>query len=136
MSSHFSIGRFDAGKADILLPDKTISALHAEVYIDDNGQMFLSDLGSSNGTVIIRNGKRIPFSSAKAALNSSDTLLFGGAKYRMDDILSKLSMQKSASAVSPKYDLSVSSDTKMRRCVFCGSVTPLHGSCIECSRAD
>ena len=41
----------------LAIPDATVSGLHARVSLRD-GQVFLADLGSSNGTLIKVNGER------------------------------------------------------------------------------
>jgi len=37
-------------EADLCVPDRTLSRLHARVSLDENGQVWLEDLGSKNGT--------------------------------------------------------------------------------------
>ncbi|MFN7454014.1 MAG: FHA domain-containing protein [Pseudobdellovibrionaceae bacterium] len=49
--------RLGRSTGEILLPDPKISALHAQVEIDQNGQYFLVDRGSSNGIKV--DGERV-----------------------------------------------------------------------------
>ena len=132
MSKRFLLGRADAGRADVLLTGSTISARHAEIAMDSNGALLLSDLGSSNGTAIVRNGKSIPVSSSAVSLLPSDLVSLGGKKFTVDELLNKLSSvtesnKRDAAIVTPAM-----SNQKMIRCLSCGCVTPQGAACIEC----
>ena len=128
MSQRFLLGRADARNADILLQGGTISAKHAEISIDTYGALFIRDLGSSNGTSIIRGGgKALAVSSQNIALRSSDRVSLGGNEFTVDTLLSKMKV----GSVSSKYG-SLSSSKKMMRCTHCGSITPQGSVCIEC----
>ena len=132
MSKRLSIGRADAKSADILLHGGTISAKHAEIYIDNNGSLLFSDLGSSNGTEIIRHGQTLKVSSNTISLLPSDIVSLGGERFSVDELLSK----QSKASGTPKVSLSSHKDKmsakKMIRCLTCGSVTPQGTACIEC----
>jgi two-component system, cell cycle response regulator len=56
------------------LPDESISRYHAYVGHDDEGQVRLTDLGSTNGTYI--NGRRLP-SRTPACLRDGDRIQLG-----------------------------------------------------------
>jgi len=58
----FNIGRNVSN--DIILNDKMVSRQHAQLFKLDNGQVFIKDLGSSNGTFV--NGNKITECSLKA----------------------------------------------------------------------
>jgi pSer/pThr/pTyr-binding forkhead associated (FHA) protein len=130
MGKRFSLGRADAGKADVLLVGSTISAEHAEIYIDDSGALLISDLGSSNGTTIIRNGKVLSVSSSAISLHSRDVISLGGKKFTVDEILAKQPTGQNVKLVSSKKVHA--SEKKMIRCPSCGSVTPAGMACVEC----
>ncbi|MCE3010688.1 MAG: FHA domain-containing protein [Proteobacteria bacterium] len=49
--------RLGRSTGEILLPDSKISALHAQIETDQNGQYFLVDRGSSNGIKV--DGKKV-----------------------------------------------------------------------------
>jgi len=66
----YVIGR----RGQIQLFDKTTSAHHAELAIIDN-QLYLTDLGSTNGTYLMEMGKRKPFKEGYIRLDQ--TLSFG-----------------------------------------------------------
>lgn len=131
MSKRFSLGRADAGKADILLSGNTISARHAELHIDHSGTLLVSDLGSSNGTSILRNGKTINVLSESIPLVSSDILYLGDKGFSMEKLLAKLPKGGNTSSLSvPTPQRGIGG--KMMRCLVCGSVTPAGSSCVEC----
>lgn len=66
----YIIGR----KGSIQLFDKTASAHHAELVVL-NGELYLTDLNSRNGTYLMDNGKRTPFKEGYIEINQ--TLAFG-----------------------------------------------------------
>lgn len=66
----YVIGR----KGHIPLNDKTASARHAELVVLDN-TLYLTDLGSTNGTYLLKDGKRMPF--REGYLDLDQTLAFG-----------------------------------------------------------
>ena len=66
----YIIGR----KGNIQLFDKTASAHHAELVISD-GDLYLTDLNSKNGTYLMDAGKRKPFKEGHIQMNQ--TLAFG-----------------------------------------------------------
>jgi len=131
MSKYFSIGRADAKRADILLSGNTISAKHAEIYVDNNGMLLVSDLGSSNGTCILRSGKKLSVSSKAISLIPSDILSLGGNDFTVDALLKKIPTGGNVSNKLQSENLSKASG-KMMRCSFCGSVTPKGSACVEC----
>jgi len=131
MSQRYTIGRNSAGKAEILLPGSTISARHAELVVDDHGKLLLRDIGSSNGTKVIRSGKEIVVSSTPVSLLSSDVVGFGKERFAVDALLAKMPARQTAAAPSAGI-ADAGPERKMRRCPACGCVTPLGGACIEC----
>jgi pSer/pThr/pTyr-binding forkhead associated (FHA) protein len=133
MGRRFTIGRSDASKADILLHGKTISAKHAELYIDEAGVLSVFDLGSSNGTIVLRKGKGIKVGDVPFVLESTDVLQLGGEKFTIPSLMAKISSAPSTPVMVPQKEESpVAAGNKMRRCLSCGSVTPLHGPCVSC----
>jgi len=132
MTKRFSLGRADAGRADVLFTGSTISAKHAEITMDGKGALLLSDLGSSNGTSIVRNGKIISVSSGMVSLLSSDLVSLGGKKFTVDELLSKLATASESSKRDAAIAVPAMSSQKMIRCLSCGCVTPQGAACIEC----
>ena len=68
----------------VIESDSTISRNHAEVFIDDENRIFITDLNSSNGTFI--NGLRIYDSQI---LNENDVVLVGNTKLNWEQFLEK-----------------------------------------------
>jgi len=66
----YVIGR----KGNIQLNDRTTSAQHARLVVLNN-TLYLTDLGSTNGTFLLQDGKRTPFSEGYVELDQ--TLAFG-----------------------------------------------------------
>jgi len=76
-------GRHVVGRkpeCDITVPDKTVSRQHAELEIKQDGECFLSDLGSHNGTSV--NGVRV---TNRVPLSLGDTVMFGQVEFRLSD---------------------------------------------------
>jgi pSer/pThr/pTyr-binding forkhead associated (FHA) protein len=69
-----SVGREGA---DIMLPDKTVSRRHAVVVVEENGAVWMEDLGSTNGTK--RAGAPLP-AGQRASVSNGMALQFGGIK--------------------------------------------------------
>jgi predicted component of type VI protein secretion system len=67
MSRRFTIGRDK--HCDVPIFDDSVSRLHAEIWLADDGSLMLADRGSANGTTVVR-GK------SKFALNQ-DVILPG-----------------------------------------------------------
>jgi ABC-type multidrug transport system ATPase subunit/ABC-type multidrug transport system permease subunit len=68
-----TIGR--APDNDIMLDYPTVSAHHARIVMS-NGQAFLEDIGSTNGTALTQPGKRI----SRAPIGPSDVVFFGSLR--------------------------------------------------------
>jgi serine/threonine protein kinase len=66
------IGR-DPKEADVVLEDTLVSRRHAQLGADKNGQVFVADLQSRNGT--FHNARKI---TAPVALSPGDKVAFGG----------------------------------------------------------
>src|SRR5438128_4340542 len=71
----FQIGRSD--KNHVVLADDLASRHHAMLQRSEEGQFYISDLGSSNGTFV--NGGRI---SAPVILRSGDRVSIGNHEFR------------------------------------------------------
>lgn len=68
----------DASSADYVLKNETISRAHAEIT-RRNGEYYITDLGSTNGTFI--NGKRLP-KNTPIAVSNGDTVKFSNEELR------------------------------------------------------
>lgn len=77
----YTVGRKEEN--DYCIPNSTISRRHFQLDVSDNNEIFITDLGSQNGTFI--NNEKI---SEKTKVNLKDTVKVGDAELRlltMDD---------------------------------------------------
>ena len=72
-----TFGRADA--ADIRVHDQFASSAHARIY-HRGGQMYLEDMGSTNGTYL--NGRQVRSASR---LQMADTIRIGDSEYRYEE---------------------------------------------------
>jgi beta-barrel assembly-enhancing protease len=75
-----SIGR--ANSNQIIIDDKSVSAIHAQLIIDDNGKLFICDLNSKNGTFI--NNVQI---NERHVLNIDDQVRLGNFNFNWMEAL-------------------------------------------------
>lgn len=78
--------------ADVVLNDNSVSRKHARIYTA-NGNFFVEDLGSTNGTFV--NGKRI---RKKTQLQAADTVLVGLFAYKLDEQARNLNNESAITA--------------------------------------
>ena len=72
------IGR--GNQAAFVLLDETLSRRHARLTLDDDGDLFIEDLNTTNGTRL--NGRRAP-PGEPVRLSDADELELGGVKLRV-----------------------------------------------------
>lgn len=80
----WTIGRADAGLANILISDSTVSAEHAFLYFI-NGAFYLQDNESTNGTFIERSGVKERIKAGE--IFPSDRIYFGNELKRVDELI-------------------------------------------------
>ncbi len=76
----YIIGR----EGDIYLDDKTVSKRHAELQIM-NGEIYLRDLQSTNGTYLVKNNRLIAFAEGYVQLNQA--VVIGNRQYTVRKLL-------------------------------------------------
>lgn len=79
-SRTYIIGR----EAQICLEDKTVSKQHAEIQIY-NGEIYLRDLGSTNGTYLVKNNRLVAFAEGYVQLNQP--VVIGNRQYTIRKLL-------------------------------------------------
>lgn len=77
---YFTIGR----KGKVCIPDQTVSKQHAEVWIK-NGEIYLRDLNSTNGTFLVKNFRQVQFREGYVQLNQ--VLAFGRIRCSVQKLL-------------------------------------------------
>lgn len=101
----FRIGRLEG--FDLCLPSPNVSALHAEI-LEEDGELWLYDLGSTNGTFVNQERVRV-----KTQLRDNDTIVFGNRKFRL--IQSTSSALGTRQAMATDADCAVSTETPEER---------------------
>ena len=81
-SRTYTIGR----EGHIRIDDPTVSKRHAEIEII-NGEVYLRDLGSTNGTFLIKNKRLVAFKEGYVQLHQM--LVLGNRQYSVKDLLEK-----------------------------------------------
>ena len=97
VDSRYAIGR-DASN-DIVLDEEGVSGFHAELRVEDDDRVFLTDAGSINGTFV--NGKQI---KARTQLRARDVIRINSIELELVDPKDQLAGQDasdSATAMTP-----------------------------------
>jgi len=76
----YIIGR----EGHIYVNDPTVSKRHAEIQIR-NGEVYLRDLGSTNGTFLIKNQRLVPFVEGYVQLHQM--IVLGNKQYSIKNLL-------------------------------------------------
>jgi pSer/pThr/pTyr-binding forkhead associated (FHA) protein len=79
-SRTYIIGR----EGHIYINDPTVSKQHAEIQII-NGEVYLRDLGSTNGTFLIKNNRLVPFAEGYVQLRQP--IVLGNRQYTIQSLL-------------------------------------------------
>ena len=72
-----TVGKFP-GLSDIVIKNSSVSRLHAKIFENENGEIKLRDLNSTNGT--LRNGKKLQ-SGETVQIKRGDEIVFGNVVY-------------------------------------------------------
>jgi pSer/pThr/pTyr-binding forkhead associated (FHA) protein len=97
MPRRFTIGR--DRHCDVAVEDESVSRRHAEVWLGPDGLLRIADLGSSNGTRLIRDGKSSPVK--EAILQTGDRLRFGTVAMDLDELIEKVELIQPAALTRP-----------------------------------
>jgi hypothetical protein len=89
MPRRFTIGR--GRESDIAIADDSVSRIHAEIWLEDDGSLMLEDRESSNGTELIRGGQASVI--AKAVLLPGDQLKFGAVTLALKDLIDAVELK-------------------------------------------
>jgi hypothetical protein len=83
MTRKFTIGREKS--CDIPIADESVSRVHAEVWLSDDGCLMMADNGSSNGTTVLRNGLSFPL--RQDVMLPTDQVRFGNVTLGVSDVV-------------------------------------------------
>lgn len=81
----FIVGRDDTN-VDVFIPDESVSRRHLAIEVDSSNQVYLQDLGTMNGSFILRHVGKVKISN-KQSVNLSDRILLGGYETTVADLL-------------------------------------------------
>ena len=79
-SRTYVIGR----EGHIYINDPTVSKQHAEIQVI-NGEIYLRDLESTNGTFLVKNQRLVPFKEGYVQINQA--LVLGNRHYTIQQLL-------------------------------------------------
>ncbi len=79
-SKTYIIGR----EGHIYINDPTVSKQHAEIQVI-NGEVYLRDLNSTNGTFLIKNNRLVPFHEGYVQLHQP--IVLGNRQYTVQNLL-------------------------------------------------
>ena len=79
-SRTYIIGR----EGHIYINDPTVSKHHAELQVL-NGEIYLRDLNSTNGTYLVKNNRLVPFKEGYVQLNQ--LIVIGNHQYTIENLL-------------------------------------------------
>jgi pSer/pThr/pTyr-binding forkhead associated (FHA) protein len=86
-SRKFTLGR--ATTCDIPIADDSVSRVHAEILMVGKDRLLVRDLGSQNGTVLVRQGRE--FRLGEETIFMTDTLRFGEVTLLAREVFEALS---------------------------------------------
>ena len=134
MKEEYIIGRL----GDIEIDEDSVSRQHASLLRDETG-IYLKDLGSSNGTYLVKNGEKELFS--KGYITTDQDLAFGDAIISVNELLALVDSISTASRVHQEAGRVVipehkknsrarplhleSQSVRLTRCTHCGSVVSI-----------
>jgi len=102
----YVVGRIPT--ADIVISNETISELHAQLLVDENGHIYINDLNSKNGTFV--NGVKV---SSITRVFSNDQIVFGKTSFDWEGFL----LQKTKTSNS-EFNIANKSNKKTAQSVF------------------
>jgi pSer/pThr/pTyr-binding forkhead associated (FHA) protein len=86
MQPRFTIGR--DRHCDVPIEDDSVSRRHAEIWLGADGSLHIADLGSSNGTKIVRDGRSSRVE--ECALMAGDQVRLGVVTIGLDELVDRV----------------------------------------------
>ncbi len=127
-----TLGR--APDCDIKLGDESVSALHAEIILLPDGDLYVTDCHSSNGTFVLQGGA--PEAIRQGRVKRSAQLVFGRAPPLPATDLALFLERRSPNAPAAAAPVAAVAmpNVEMVRCVHCGKPKPAGGGCPHCGQ--
>ena len=97
MSRRFTIGRDKS--CDVPIYDDSVSRLHAEIWLADDGSLIMADRGSVNGTTVVRGKLKFPLS--QEVVFPSDYIRMGSVMLSVGEIVEAVEA-KQPGALTPQ----------------------------------
>jgi predicted component of type VI protein secretion system len=83
MSRRFTIGR--ERQCDVAVFDDSVSRLHAEIWLAEDGSLMMSDCGSANGTTVVRGQEKFPL--RQEVMLPGDLVRMGGVMLSVQEMV-------------------------------------------------
>lgn len=115
MSKPWIVGR--EASADIPIADPSVSREHAEVSIDAEGRLVVTDKGSSNGTFLVQTNGAATRLRQQTAIAPADQVRFGAVTIGAADLITAIRRKQKS--------------VRLIRC-GCGAVKPAAAPCPTC----
>jgi hypothetical protein len=130
---HFTVGR--ANTCDIPIAHDSVSRSHAEIELLDGDRLRVRDLGSQNGSFLIRQGREFPLAQEVVFLN--DTLRFGEVALAARDVIDILKAAIKQDSAEPHENIGDAAPAKLAKASSlmrcgCGAVKPRGSACAVC----
>src|SRR5579871_1744432 len=90
VSRKFTIGRDRA--CDVPIFDDSVSRLHAEIWLADDGSLMMADRGSVNGTTLVRGKSKFPLN--QDAVMAGDYVRMGGVMLSVGEIIEAIEVKQ------------------------------------------
>jgi len=120
----YTIGR--ALNCDVILSDASVSRVHAELTLLENGKLLVTDCRSTQGTFLMQHGGEVRAIKQELVL-VRDTLRFGNVSMPVKELLLAVKVKNPPVAPMP------SEGAGLLRCV-CGAVKVQHNRCEVCGK--
>lgn len=133
---HFTVGR-DGRRCDVVLEHPTVSAVHAEISLFENGDADVVDRGSRNGVSVVVDGVEQPVSSRR--IPKSATLRLGDVVLSLAELVEAAQRRRHDRAHGrrsgrPSPPPPPARQPTLLRCRFCGAIKSRNAACAECHR--
>lgn len=116
---------------DIKLSDDSVSALHAELILLPDGDLYVTDCHSSNGTFVLLSGA--PESIRQGRVKRGAQLIFGRSPpLAATELATFLERRAPARAHEPPPE--PAADVALIRCAHCGKPKPAGAGCPHCGQ--